>query len=91
MFGATGGFSVSSCNVCNGTYRVLGDRLEIAGPLACTRRGCAPGELELEDFFAGALTIRRDGIYLVVEPRPLNGGPQVLLLPSDGGAGDVRP
>lgn len=84
MFGATGGLSVSSCNVCNGTYQVRGDRLFVPEALACTRRGCAPGALELENFFAGDLTIRRDGLYLVVEPRPLNGGPQVLLLPSDG-------
>lgn len=83
-FGASGSLSVSSCNVCNGGYAVRGDRLEVREPLACTRRGCEPGALELEDFFAGSLTIRRDGLYLVVEPDPLGDGPQVLLLPAPG-------
>ncbi|MDT0631600.1 META domain-containing protein [Rubrivirga sp. S365] len=83
-FGSSGSLSVSSCNVCNGTYAVSGDQLEVAEPLACTRRRCGPGELELEDFFAGLLTLRRDGLYLVVEPDPLAGGPQVLLLPAPG-------
>ena len=88
-FGASGSLSVSSCNVCNGGYAVRGTSLEVLEPLACTRRGCAPGALELEDFFAGSLTVRRDGLYLVVEPSPLDDGPQVLLLPSGtaGGAG----
>ena len=81
-FGATGSLSVSSCNVCNGTYAVRGDALEVREPLACTRRGCPPDALELEQFFAGSLTMRRDGLYLVVEPDPLGDGPQVLLLPA---------
>ena len=90
-FGASGSLSVSSCNVCNGGYAVRGTSLEVLEPLACTRRGCAPGDLELEDFFAGSLTVRRDGLYLVVEPDPLRDGPQVLLLPGGaaGGSGDA--
>ena len=82
-FAADGSLSVQSCNNCNGQYRVRDGRLEIEA-LACTRRGCPPGDVELERYLSGALTLRRDGAYLILDAVDESGadGPQVLLLPA---------
>lgn len=85
-FGADRRVSLSSCNVCNGSYAVSGGVLTIDPALACTRRGCAPGTTELERELAGPLAVRRDGEYLVLDGGP--DGRQVLLLPD--ALGDVQ-
>ncbi len=84
-FAADGSVNVSSCNTCNGRYRLRGERLEIE-PLACTRRACPTGDVELERYLSGPLTLRRDGAYLVLDAMGEAGtaGPQVLLVPADG-------
>ena len=67
-FAAGGELALSSCNACTGSYAVTGDVLTVGEPLACTRRGCAPGAVALERVIGGSATLRRDGVYLVVEP-----------------------
>ena len=89
-FSADGGLVLSSCNACTGRYRVTGDVLTIDGPLACTRRGCAPGEVELERALGASATLRREGVYLVAEPIPGEGeaapqAEQVLFVPAGAG------
>ena len=84
-FGADGSLSVSSCNVCNGTYRMRRDQLDVE-PLACTRRGCAENEVELERYLTGTMTVRRDGTYLIIEATGEEGpGAQILLVPARTG------
>lgn len=81
-FGDDGSINVNSCNVCNGQYRLRSDRLEV-DPLACTRRGCAPDEIELETYLSEPLTVRRDGSYLILDAQVEVGeGPQILLVPA---------
>ena len=53
--------------------------LTIGTALACTRRACPAGTVELERYFDGTSTIVRDGAYLVVRPDSVDA--QVLLLP----------
>jgi len=53
VFDAEGrGVRVSTCNVCNGLY-VVGDRTLEVSQLACTRRACEPGRLELDRYVSG--------------------------------------
>ena len=76
-----GSISVSSCNTCNGRYRMRSDRLEIE-PLACTRRGCPADDVELERYLTGSLAAQRDGSYLVLDMGTEADGAQILLVPS---------
>ncbi len=83
-FSADGALVLSSCNACNGTYSVREDVLTVDAPLACTRRACAPGAVELERVLGTAATLRRDGVYLIAEP--LEGGvEQALFVPAQAG------
>jgi heat shock protein HslJ len=86
-FAADGALTLSSCNTCGGRYAVRGDELRVEAPLACTRRACLPGALELERYFAGPLELRREGAYLIAGPVGEVEGPQVHLVP----AGDDAP
>lgn len=81
-FGADGDLRLSSCNQCGGSYRIEDDVLQIEEALACTRRACLPGQLELERYVTGPLALQRDGAYLVMEPTGEAAGAQVLLVPS---------
>ena len=78
-FASDGAITLASCNVCNGEYAVRGDVLTVEPPLACTKRGCATGAVELERYLGGQATLRRDGAYLVAESAD---GAQVLLVPA---------
>ncbi len=82
-FAADGTVSVRSCNTCNGRYRLREGRLEFEA-LACTRRACRPGTVELERYLSGTLAFRRDGAYLILDAVDETGteGPQVLLVPA---------
>ena len=82
-FNPDGTLLVASCNTCNGSYRFRGARLSTRGPLACTRRACMPGEVELETYFDGEHAVRRDGSYLIVEAGA-DGTTQLLFLPVSG-------
>jgi len=84
-FGADGRLSLASCNQCNGGYQVSADGvLTLSEGVACTRRGCPEGAVELEREMQGPLSIARDGEYLVLGGA---GTPQIILLP----ATDVAP
>lgn len=83
-FEADGDLALSSCNLCSGSYAVREAELRIDEPLACTRRACLVDSIELERYFAGPLTLRRDGVYLIVEPGGGIEGAQVHLVPSGG-------
>ncbi|MEO0558424.1 MAG: META domain-containing protein [Bacteroidota bacterium] len=72
---------IVSCNTCNGTYRMRGNELTMRDPMACTRRGCMEQEIELETFFSGAMTLSRDGSYLIVESLEAADPAQLLFLP----------
>lgn len=85
-FGADGSLSLESCNSCAGSYGLRDAELRISEPLACTRRACAPDVLELEAYFAGALTLEREGAYLIARPSGAAEGPQVHLVPAGGAA-----
>ena len=79
-FGADGRISLASCNLCGGAYTVSSSGVLSVGPgLACTRRGCPEGAIELERDLTGALQMSRDGEYLVLSAA--GGAPQILLLP----------
>ncbi len=79
-FGRDGRVALSSCNLCNGAYRVSGDGvLTLDANLACTLRGCPAGSTELEREMVGPLRMSRDGEYLVLSAA--DGGRQILLLP----------
>ena len=80
-FAPDGALSLSSCNECNGRYSVREDVLTVGAPLACTKRACPAGAVELERYFGGVSALRRDGAYLVVEPADAAVG-QVLLVPA---------
>ena len=69
-FGADGRVSVSSCNQCTGRAEARGGAIVIGSGLACTRRACGPGVLELDALLAGR-ALRRDGLYLIAD------GPQL--------------
>ena len=86
-FGADGSFSTSSCNTCQGRYTLRRDVLEVDGALACTRKACAPDEIELERLFEVPQTVERDGPYLVLSGRAsgdeeARDPTQILLLPT---------
>lgn len=79
-FGDGGAVTMQSCNTCNGRVRADGGALQIPATLACTRRACGPGVLELERLLTDR-SLRREGIYLIADgPSPLaaDGTPQVL-------------
>ena len=80
-FGPEGSLSVSSCNQCSGRYDLRDSVLTITPALACTRRACLPGALELERHLVGTSVLRRDGSYLVVEPDSL--AEQILFVPAE--------
>ena len=80
-FGPEGSLSIASCNLCSGRYAVDDSVLTIDGPLACTRRACQPGTVELESHLEGTSTLRRDGAYLIVEPDSL--AEQILFVPAE--------
>ena len=83
-FGPDGSLAVASCNQCSGRYSVREDVLTVSAPLACTKRACAPGAVELERYLGETATLRRDGAYLVIEPVD-GGGQQILLVPAGEG------
>lgn len=78
-FERDGTVSMQSCNACNGQYEAQRDELRIEAPVACTKRACPPGAIELERLLTGESVIERDGPYLVV--RDAESGQQVVLLP----------
>lgn len=82
-FGTEGTLRLSSCNACNGRFRMRGDALRVEEPMACTKRACLDDRIELERYLTGEMAVRLDGQYLVVEEVPEGGGvgTQVLLLP----------
>ena len=82
-FGTDGSLNVTSCNSCNGRYRLRADYMEVA-PLACTRKACLDGQPELERYLIGTVQLERDGSYLVLNPMTETGEPtaQILLVPS---------
>ena len=84
-FGAGGEVILASCNQCTGQFAMDGDALTVAAPLACTRRACPFGTVELEAYLAGTSTLRREGDYLIAEPLTELGEPtgaQVLMVPA---------
>lgn len=83
MFGADGRLRVASCNECSGPYRLRGESLSVRSALACTRRGCAEGQIELERYVQGDLAMRREGSYLVLETTGAEGGATQLLFSSE--------
>ena len=89
-FGADGRIALSSCNECSGAYAVSPQGvLTLGAGVACTRRGCPDGAVELERTMAGPLTMARDGEYLVLSAAA--GTPQVILLPDALAAPTVQP
>jgi len=80
-FEPDGSVLIVSCNTCNGTYRMRGNELTVRDPMACTRRGCMEEEIELETFFSGDMTLRRDGSYLIIESTEAIEAAQLLFLP----------
>lgn len=79
-FAPDGNVLIVSCNTCNGSYRMRGNELSVRSPLACTRRACAPGTIELETFFEESVALQRDGAYLIAEGEA-PGAAQLLFLP----------
>ncbi len=80
-FGPEGSLSVASCNQCSGRYAVRDSVLTVPATLACTRRACPTGTVELETHLAGTSVLSRDGAYLVV--RPDSTGEQILFVPAE--------
>ena len=80
-FAADGALSLASCNSCSGRYELRDDVLTVDAALACTKRACAPGAVELERYLGGTATVSRDGDYLVVEPAA-GRAQQVLFVPA---------
>ncbi len=80
-FGPQGSLSVASCNQCSGRYSVRDSVLTVPGALACTRRACPTGTVELEAYLSGRSVLRRDGSYLVV--RPDSSREQILFVPAE--------
>ncbi len=85
-FGADGRVSLTSCNVCSGSYSVTSaGMLTLAPNLACSLRACPAGVTELEREMVGPLRASRDGEYLVLAAADR----QILLLPD--AVPDVQP
>lgn len=81
-FGADGALSVASCNQCNGRYEIDGPTLIVDEALGCTRRGCPDGAIELERYTTGALSMRREGTFLIIEAAGVGGvSAQLLFTP----------
>jgi heat shock protein HslJ len=80
-FGDDGSIAVSSCNDCAGRYTIEGDALALEDVLACTKRACPTGTLELERLLSGTTQISRDGDFLVLQPD--SSDTRVLLARSD--------
>lgn len=59
------GVHVTTCNQCAGLY-VVGDRTLEITRLACTRRACPDGRLELDRYLAGRSRWRLEGDRLVL-------------------------
>ncbi|HEX8385272.1 MAG TPA: META domain-containing protein, partial [Rubricoccaceae bacterium] len=79
-FGADGRIALSSCNQCTGEYTVsAAGVLTVGTAVACTRRGCPEGAIELEADVQGPLQMSRAGEYLVLSGA--DGTTQILLLP----------
>ncbi len=80
-FNADGTLNLSSCNLCSGQFTMQDSVLTVQEPMGCTRRACMNGQVELERYLMGASVVRRDGVYLVVEP---TAGPaeQILFVPA---------
>lgn len=78
-FGADGRLGLSSCNECGGAYRLDGTTLTVDAAMACTRRGCPDGAIELERYVSGTQTLRREGAYLVLESGGAPGAAAQLL------------
>lgn len=78
-FGTDGQLSLASCNQCSGPFRTRGATLTVGEAMACTRRGCPDGAIELERYVTGERTLRREGTYLVVESADAAGGTTQLL------------
>ena len=85
-FGVDGSLAFSSCNQCSGRFAVRDALLTIDEPMACTRRACPAGDIELERYLTGTASIQRDGAYLVIEPAE-GAASQVLLVPGTPGSG----
>lgn len=85
-FGPDGALTLSSCNACNGRYRMRGGALRVEEGMACTKRACPDTRIELERYVAGELTVRLEGQYLIIEGAAETDAPtaQVLLLPEGG-------
>ncbi|OZC03025.1 META domain-containing protein [Rubricoccus marinus] len=85
-FGADGSLSIASCNTCQGRYRMRGATLSVEEGLGCTRMACPTDAVQLEQFFATDVSVRRDGSYLIVTPEveagAASGAPQLILLPT---------
>lgn len=67
-FGPEGSLSVQSCNACSGRYAARDSLLTIDGPLACTKKACPNGTLQLERHVMGTSVMRREGLYLTILP-----------------------
>ena len=83
-FAADGALTVASCNQCSGRFSMRDSVLTVEEPMACTRRACLSGQVELERYLTGESVVRRDGVYLVVEPAA-GEAEQVLLVPASTG------
>ena len=80
-FGDDGSIAVSSCNQCSGRYRIEDDALSVSDGLACTRRACPDGIIELERYLDGPTQISRDGDFLVLQPD--SSDTQILFVRAD--------
>jgi heat shock protein HslJ len=65
-FEADSGVRTRSCNACSGNY-VVSDNHVVLRNLACTRRACEVGRLELDRYVAGRAAYRRTGDLLVLD------------------------
>ena len=91
-FGPDGRLSTSACNQCSGRARLDGGDIVVDPALACTKRACGPGVLELGPLLAGR-SLRQDGVYLIADG-PAAGAPDLVLptvilvrAPISGGSG----
>ncbi|MGB3542905.1 META domain-containing protein [Rubrivirga sp.] len=67
-FGDDGSIAISSCNDCSGRFVIEDDALSFSNVLACTKRACPTGTLELERLLGDETQISRDGDFLVLQP-----------------------
>jgi heat shock protein HslJ len=90
-FEPDGGIRTRSCNVCSGNY-VVSDRHVVARNLACTRRACEVGRLELDRYVAGRAAYRRSGDLLVLDiDDQINGiDARLYFAPAAAGVWDVE-